>query len=156
MQYFWWAAGEIDHSWERMVNQRTESDHADLWNGFPHAGGQALQFLSEPVFDLEVLGQNFVVNCTVDDPSASVSLWGNTDLPGAPWIEILPSPGNVVRKGQVFLVSSTGQGLMEKYRCKATNGNETIKWPEDMGYVPYIPTIGKKSNIWIQTNSILA
>ena len=100
-----------------------------------------MEFIATPIDFFKVgQGKDLSINCTVDDLHANVSLWSHDGLSIHPWVESLPTAGRILKNGQVFiLVNCTGRDMKEQYKCKATDGNDTVEWSDDMGYVLFSP-----------------
>ena len=99
------------------------------------AGAGALKFLDPPsppnVILYGILGMNVDINCSTDDPNATVTLLHTTDYVN--WIEKPLEPGKLVLNGQVFTLLNLIVSDGGKYNCKATNGKQTIQWPQMYG-----------------------
>ena len=99
------------------------------------AGAGALKFLDPPkpsdIFLHGFLGMNVDINCSTDDPNATVSLLHTADRVN--WIEKPLEPGKLVLNGQVFTLLNLAVNDGGRYNCKATNGKQTIRWPQMYG-----------------------
>ena len=94
---------------------------------FP-AGVWALTFLSPPPIVLSAyLDLNMNVNCTTDEPSATVKLLHQPTF--TYWVERAVKPSKLILRGQVFTLLNVIVSDGGRYKCKATYKNETIEWP---------------------------
>ena len=93
----------------------------------------ALAFLKKPpIFLRSFLGLNLKINCSTDDPNATVSLFHRKNLFDTP-VERTPSPNRVSKIGQVFYILNLIVHDAGVYTCKANNGIQSIKWPDNTG-----------------------
>ena len=74
---------------------------------------------------------NVDINCSTDDPNATVTLLYTADYVN--WIEKPLEPSKLILNGQVFTLLNLAVGDGGKYNCRATNGNQTIRWPQQYG-----------------------
>ncbi|KAL9970792.1 hypothetical protein ACROYT_G023222 [Oculina patagonica] len=97
-------------------------------------GAGALKFLNPPPIILHgFLGLNTDINCTTDDPNATVSLLYSKNF--ITWSERTVEPNKLILNGQVFTLMNLVVGDAGKYNCKATAGCQTIRWPQSYGYM---------------------
>ena len=96
------------------------------------AGAGALKFLSQPPFVLHgFLGMNVDINCSTDNPNATVTLLHQPSFTF--WVEKPVTPNKLILNGQVFTLLNLVVGDGGSYNCKATDGIQTIRWPEFNG-----------------------
>lgn len=102
------------------------------------AGVGALKFLSDPPFAMiGYMGMNVDINCSTNDPNATVTLLHQASF--LTWVEKTVTPNELILTGQVFklldLVVSDGG----RYNCKATDGTDAIRWPTFKGMLVLKP-----------------
>ena len=96
------------------------------------AGAGALEFVSPPPYILPaVLGMNMDINCTTDEPSATVKLFHQPTFIN--WVERTVTPNKLILRGQVFTLLNVIISDGGRYSCHATYKNQTIQWPNDRG-----------------------
>ena len=96
------------------------------------AGTGALTFLSPPVPVLHaLLGMNMDINCTTDEPSATVKLLHQPRF--TYWVERPVTPNKLLLRGQVFTLLNVIVSDGGRYNCEATYKNQTIRWPVTFG-----------------------
>jgi len=92
----------------------------------------ALKFLSPPAQVLPaLLGMNEDINCTTDEPSATVRLLHQPTF--TYWVERTVTPNKLILRGQVFTLLKVNVNDGGRYNCKATYKNQTIRWPTVYG-----------------------
>ena len=97
------------------------------------AGVGALEYVSPPAQVLVAwLDLNMDINCTTDEPSATVRLLHQPTFTN--WVERTVTPNKLILRGQVFTVLNVIITDGGRYNCEATYKNETIRWPQDYGY----------------------
>ncbi|XP_078371752.1 hemicentin-1-like isoform X1 [Oculina patagonica] len=97
-------------------------------------GAGALKFLNPPAIVLQgFLGLNIDINCTTDNPNATVSLLHTKNF--VTWTERTVEPNKLILNGQVFTLLYLVVGDGGRYNCKATAGSQTIRWPMSSGYM---------------------
>ena len=95
---------------------------------FFSTGVGALTFVSPPPPVLSTyLGLNMNVNCTTDEPNATVKLLHQPAFPN--WVERAVKPNKLIIRGQVFTLLNVIVSDGGRYKCGATYKNETIEWP---------------------------
>ena len=72
------------------------------------------------------------INCTTDEPSATVRLLHQPN--SANWVERTVAPNKLILRGQVFTLLNVIVTDGGRYDCEATYKNETIQWPQGYGY----------------------
>jgi len=96
------------------------------------AGTGALTFVSRPAPAISgFLGMNMIINCTTDEPSATVKLLHQPTFTN--WVERTVTPNKLILKGQVFTVLNVMVTDGGRYGCEATYKNQTIRWPTNFG-----------------------
>ncbi|CAH3045161.1 unnamed protein product [Pocillopora meandrina] len=91
-------------------------------------GVDPLKFLNPPPqVSSGYLGMNFDFNCSTDDANATVKLLFAADFVN--YNERTLSPEKLHLNKQVFTLLNLGVRDGGQYRCKATDGKKTIKWP---------------------------
>lgn len=96
------------------------------------AGVDALKFLNNPPQVLSgFLGMNAIINCTTDEANATVKLFYSKNF--VTYQERALSPEKLHLNGQVFTLLNLGVNDGGKYRCTATNHQQTINWPSSFG-----------------------
>ena len=96
------------------------------------AGVGALKFLSPPIPALPaLLGFNLVINCTTDEPNATVKLLHQPTFTN--WIERVVTPNKLILRGQVFTLLNVIVSDGGRYNCEATYKSQTIRWPTVYG-----------------------
>ncbi|XP_078371760.1 hemicentin-2-like [Oculina patagonica] len=97
-------------------------------------GAAALNFLNPPPIILHgLLRMNKDINCSTDDPNATVSLLYTKNF--ITWTERTVEQNKLILNGQVFTLLNLVVGDGGRYNCKATAGNQTIRWPQSSGYM---------------------
>lgn len=96
------------------------------------AGVEALKFLSPPAPALPaLLGFNMVINCTTDEPNATVKLLHQPTFTN--WVERVVTPNKLILRGQVFTLLNVIVSDGGRYNCEATYKSQTIRWPTVYG-----------------------
>ena len=91
-------------------------------------GVGALTFVSPtPPVLLAYLSLNMDINCTTDEPSATVKLLHQPTFTN--WVERAVKPSKLILTGQVFTLLNVIVSDGGRYKCEATYKNETIEWP---------------------------
>ena len=67
------------------------------------------------------------INCTTDEPSATVKLLHQPTFDN--WVERAVKPSKLILTGQVFTLLNVIVSDGGRYKCEATYKNETIEWP---------------------------
>ena len=95
---------------------------------FFSTGVGALTFVSPPPLVLPAyLGLNMNVNCTTDEPNATVKLLHLHTSTN--WVERAVKPSKLILRGQVFTLLNVIVSDGGRYKCEATYKSETIEWP---------------------------
>ena len=95
---------------------------------FFSTGVGALTFVSPPPPVVTAyLSLNMNVNCTTDEPSATVKLLHQPSFSN--WVERVVEPSKLILRGQVFTLLNVIVSDGGRYKCEATYKNETIEWP---------------------------
>ena len=104
------------------------------------AGAEALTFVSPPPPVLPAyLGLNMDINCTTNEPSATVKLLHQPTFTN--WVERAVEPSKLILRRQVFTLLNVRVLDGGRYKCEATYKNETIEW--QTGALAVISTAGK-------------
>ena len=112
-----------------------------IYSNFYLAGGHALQFEAAPQqFIRAAIGFNLHINCTTNDPQASVKLMHSAGF-GAPFTEKPVTPNKLSKANQTFTVINIGISDGGVYKCWASDGNNTIEWPQGYGFVFIVPSM---------------
>ncbi|PFX21499.1 Leucine-rich repeats and immunoglobulin-like domains protein 2 [Stylophora pistillata] len=97
-------------------------------------GVEALKFLNPPSQVLSgFIGMNIDVNCSTNDPYATVQLFHSRDF--VTYTERTLSPEKLHLNKQVFTLLNLGVKDSGQYKCKATDGQQTIEWPSSHGFL---------------------
>ena len=95
-------------------------------------GMEAFKFLNTPSQVLSgFLGMNIDINCSTNDPYATVQLFHSKDF--AKYTERTLSPEKLHLNKQVFTLLNLDVKDAGQYNCKATDGHQTIEWPSSHG-----------------------
>ena len=78
-----------------------------------------------------LLGYNFDINCTTDEPNATVKLLHQPSFTF--WVELTVTPNKLILRGQVFTVLNVIVSDGGRYHYEATDKNQTIRWPQFSG-----------------------
>ena len=96
-------------------------------------GIEALEFVSPPAQVLTAfLSLNMDINCTTDEPSATVRLLHQPTFTN--WVERPVVPNKLILRGQVFTVLNVIVTDGGRYNCEARYKNQTIRWPQVYGF----------------------
>ncbi|KAJ7377513.1 hypothetical protein OS493_028496 [Desmophyllum pertusum] len=129
-------AGSFLHNSDSSVptrKPRRELENEDLENGVG-----ALKFLSYPPFAMiGYMGMNADINCSTNDPNATVTLLHQASF--TTWVEKTVTPNELILTGQVFKLLSLVVSDGGRYNCKATDGTNTIRWPTYKGMLVLKP-----------------
>ncbi|XP_031553567.1 hemicentin-2-like [Actinia tenebrosa] len=89
------------------------------------------KFLVTPkMFYAVPFGSNFKLSCTTNDETATTQLYHRQSI-GSAWNLLSPTPGKLIKSGQVYTVLGFGISNAGQYQCRATNGSgTTIKWSD--------------------------
>ncbi|XP_022807789.1 vascular endothelial growth factor receptor 2-like [Stylophora pistillata] len=102
-------------------------------------GVDALKFLNPSSQILSgFLGMNIDINCSTDDTNATVQLLHSQSF--GPFTERTLSPEKLHKNKQVFTLLNLSVKDAGQYRCKATDGQQTIEWANS-GYLFLTPGI---------------
>jgi len=77
------------------------------------------------------LGYNLDINCTTDEPNATVRLLHQPSFPN--WVERTVTPNKLILRGQVFTLLNVIVTDGGRYNCEATYKNQTIRWSKVSG-----------------------
>lgn len=78
-----------------------------------------------------ILGYNLDINCTTDEPNATVRLLHQPSFTN--WVERTVTPNKLILRGQVFTVLNVIVSDGGRYNCEATYKNQTIRWSKSSG-----------------------
>lgn len=99
---------------------------------FLTAGVDALKFLNSPPQVLNgFLGMNIDFNCSTNNANATVQLFHSRNFITS--TERTLSPEKLHLNKQVFTLLNLGVKDSGQYKCKATDGQQTIEWPSSYG-----------------------
>jgi len=79
-----------------------------------------------------ILGYNLDINCTTDEPNATVTLL-HQPLFAPNWVERTVTPKKIILRGQVFTLLNVIATDGGRYNCEATYKNQTIRWSQSSG-----------------------